>query len=399
MVAKRGKEGEGLGAFSGDAKAPGRRRPARPLLVVAGGLAAAGITACVLTTLADRPVDGAWHAEEEPAPVAEPCADVGHWGFRGGERLERCITAALADAALSPGDPAALSLAGDVLLYSGDRDALAAKYYEAALTARRWCTSRRAPAAENMLCISDFQSWVTALRRAGADAAVAEALASARMIPRMPSWSDPLQIPVNFDASLEARPFWSTSEIELARLLEEHAAEIQAELDAVLDAGRHFQRPAAAAGTLMLSGSWTELALKYDGRWHSACEEAMPRTCALLKGRPEISGFVPGRFNNVSVPFVKVYRQEPGTRLRPHYGMSNARLTAHLGLRAPPGASAGLRVGSESRTWRGSEVIVFDDSFEHEAWNRHSELPRYVLNVGFWHPGLHSLLEMPSLAA
>jgi aspartate beta-hydroxylase len=34
------------------------------------------------------------------------------------------------------------------------------------------------------------------------------------------------------------------------------------------------------------------------------------------------------------------------------------------------------------------KVIVFDDSFEHEAANEHCNHPRVVLVIDFWHPDL-----------
>jgi aspartyl/asparaginyl beta-hydroxylase (cupin superfamily) len=63
----------------------------------------------------------------------------------------------------------------------------------------------------------------------------------------------------------------------------------------------------------------------------------------------------------------------------------NTRLTCHLGLVVTPGSS--LRVGPEVVTWQEGKCLVFDDSFEHEAWNR-SDSERVVLLIQFWHPDL-----------
>ena len=75
----------------------------------------------------------------------------------------------------------------------------------------------------------------------------------------------------------------------------------------------------------------------------------------------------------------------PGTHIRPHHGMLNTRLICHVPLVAPPGC--GLRVGAETRTWHVGETLIFDDSFEHEAWNRGSET-RVVLLFEIWRPEL-----------
>jgi aspartate beta-hydroxylase len=44
-----------------------------------------------------------------------------------------------------------------------------------------------------------------------------------------------------------------------------------------------------------------------------------------------------------------------------------------------------IRVGDEIRTWETGKCIVFDDSFEHEVWNR-SKITRIVLIVDVWNP-------------
>ena len=42
-----------------------------------------------------------------------------------------------------------------------------------------------------------------------------------------------------------------------------------------------------------------------------------------------------------------------------------------------------LRVGNETRAWREGEVVLFDDSVEHEAWNQSKEL-RVVMIFDIW---------------
>ncbi|WP_194150403.1 aspartyl/asparaginyl beta-hydroxylase domain-containing protein [Sphingomonas oligophenolica] len=75
----------------------------------------------------------------------------------------------------------------------------------------------------------------------------------------------------------------------------------------------------------------------------------------------------------------------PGTHIQPHHGLLNTRLICHVPLIAPAGC--GLRVGAETRTWRPGETLIFDDSFEHEAWNRGTEA-RVVLLFEIWRPEL-----------
>jgi aspartyl/asparaginyl beta-hydroxylase (cupin superfamily) len=71
------------------------------------------------------------------------------------------------------------------------------------------------------------------------------------------------------------------------------------------------------------------------------------------------------------------------TRIPPHVGVYNARLTVHLPLIIPAGC--GLRVGAERREWTPGKAVVFDDAIEHEAWND-SDVPRAVLIFDTWNP-------------
>lgn len=78
-------------------------------------------------------------------------------------------------------------------------------------------------------------------------------------------------------------------------------------------------------------------------------------------------------------------RLAPGTHIQPHVGYTSAVLRCHLGLVVPDEGCA-LRVGEDTRTWAEGRCVVFDDTVEHEAWNR-SGSDRIVLLVDFLRPG------------
>jgi aspartate beta-hydroxylase len=84
----------------------------------------------------------------------------------------------------------------------------------------------------------------------------------------------------------------------------------------------------------------------------------------------------------------------PGTHLLPHRGVTNTRLVAHLPLMVPDDCA--LVVGGEEHRWREGKVVVFDDTYEHEAWNR-SMRTRVVLIFDLWSPYL-SEAERSALA-
>lgn len=75
----------------------------------------------------------------------------------------------------------------------------------------------------------------------------------------------------------------------------------------------------------------------------------------------------------------------PGTQLLPHRGVTNTRLVGHLPLIVPEDCA--LRVGGEVHAWQEGRVVVFDDTYEHEAWNRSSRT-RVILIFDLWHPAL-----------
>jgi len=97
-----------------------------------------------------------------------------------------------------------------------------------------------------------------------------------------------------------------------------------------------------------------------------------------------------------SVPLPKITDQSPmalfsklsaDTHIPPHNGLLNTRLICHLPLIVPENCGA-LRVGNEMREWVEGELLVFDDSIEHEAWNRSQE-ERVILLFEIWRPELN----------
>jgi ornithine lipid ester-linked acyl 2-hydroxylase len=90
-----------------------------------------------------------------------------------------------------------------------------------------------------------------------------------------------------------------------------------------------------------------------------------PETAKLIYSLPDII--------SCDYSFLK-----PGTHIMPHKGYTRMVLRCHLPLIVPPGGKCAIRVGDETREWKEGELMIFDDSFEHEAWNR-SENNRVVL--------------------
>lgn len=121
---------------------------------------------------------------------------------------------------------------------------------------------------------------------------------------------------------------------------------------------------------------WSVLFLWKHSRPDTANQARMPQTTMLLQSLPHLD--IPGRGPNAFIS-----RLAPRTRIPPHTGVTNARLTVHLPLIVPENCS--FRVGSDTREWLPGTAWVFDDTIEHEARND-SDRHRYILIFDIWHP-------------
>ncbi|HXA37558.1 MAG TPA: aspartyl/asparaginyl beta-hydroxylase domain-containing protein [Phenylobacterium sp.] len=90
---------------------------------------------------------------------------------------------------------------------------------------------------------------------------------------------------------------------------------------------------------------------------------------------------IPGRTPSILFSLLR-----PGMHIAPHHGFMNARYICHLPLIVPEGCA--MRVGSETRAWTEGRACVFDDSIEHEAWNRNPDQLRVVMIFDVWRPEL-----------
>ncbi|UPG72467.1 aspartyl/asparaginyl beta-hydroxylase domain-containing protein [Roseomonas gilardii subsp. gilardii] len=78
---------------------------------------------------------------------------------------------------------------------------------------------------------------------------------------------------------------------------------------------------------------------------------------------------------------------EPGKHLPPHRGPYNGVLRLHLGLIVPESKDdqLAIRVDKQVCHWQEGKALIFDDAYEHEAWN-HTDKTRVVLFVDFVKP-------------
>jgi aspartyl/asparaginyl beta-hydroxylase (cupin superfamily) len=198
-----------------------------------------------------------------------------------------------------------------------------------------------------------------------------------------------------FYPSLPHRQFFDTSEFDWVRRLQAAAPAISGELDAVLASESGLKPYVEADPTrpnkghkLLGDPNWSAFHLIENGAPVAGNANRCPATIAALVDLPipKIAGRSPMALFSVL---------KPHTHIPPHSGMLNTRLIVHLPLIVPEGCR--LRVGNDVRPVSAGQVMIFDDSIEHEAWNDSDET-RVILLFEIWRPEL-SAKERVALTA
>lgn len=216
----------------------------------------------------------------------------------------------------------------------------------------------------------------------GAAPRVAEAL-------RMLAGEQPLYVQqpsMFYFPGLAQRGFFDRAEFDWVPAVESATNAIRKELLALIDAASDRFGPYVTASPdrpppnnpLLDKPDWGAAWLWREGVVADGMADLCPQALAALAKAPQ--PVIPGR-----APLALFSRLTPGTHIAPHHGMLNTRLICHLPLIVPEGC--GLRVGAETRAWREGELTIFDDSFEHEAWNSGTS-DRTVLLFEIWRPDI-----------
>jgi len=116
--------------------------------------------------------------------------------------------------------------------------------------------------------------------------------------------------------------------------------------------------------------NWKVFTFQFFGIKHPLNCSLCPKTYDILSKIPEL----------ISADFSYLPAK---TKIKPHCGFTKMVLRAHLGLVIP--VDCGLRVGKEVKKWEEGKMLIFDDSFEHEAWNDSDE-DRFVLMLDIANP-------------
>jgi len=170
----------------------------------------------------------------------------------------------------------------------------------------------------------------------------------------------------SFDYRGEEPPVIEPVNFDWAKEIQVNADTIREELFAFLQS-RNLQ---SYFNSKMVSKpkSWKTISLKWWNLRIYKHQKHFPFTNSLINKFPSI----------VSCSFNLL---EPGSRILPHCGDTNAIYRCHFGLEVPAGLpDCGFKVKDQVRAWKNNEWLVFMDAYVHEAWNN-TDKERYILVV------------------
>ena len=161
-------------------------------------------------------------------------------------------------------------------------------------------------------------------------------------------------------SEVETTPFLAVDQFDWVAPLEAGFPAIRRELDAVLEYREdlpNFQDISTDQVSITDDDRWkTFFFFGYGFKSESNCARC-PETTRLLEAVP---GLTTAFFSILS----------PGKHIPPHRGPWRGVLRYHLALKIPePAGQCGISVGGEVAHWTEGRSLVFDDGYEHFAWN------------------------------
>ncbi|MGE0562683.1 MAG: aspartyl/asparaginyl beta-hydroxylase domain-containing protein [Flavobacteriales bacterium] len=176
--------------------------------------------------------------------------------------------------------------------------------------------------------------------------------------------------------------FYNTEGYGFLSEFKENYAQIKNELLAIIDKPIEVnnystwigERPDYLSNPIDKSVAWKTLTFRIFGIDYLPNKEYCPTIAKLIDKYPFI----------VTAEFSML---EPQTSIHPHTGFTNKLLRAHLGLIIPDGDAA-IKIVNDTKKWQNGEILLFDDSKVHEAWNRTDE--RRVVFMFDFEPNLNT---------
>jgi len=171
---------------------------------------------------------------------------------------------------------------------------------------------------------------------------------------------------------LRESPYWDPAEFPWATAFREGWTTIRDELHRFQERAEARQFSIVFPGNT--DGEWAALWVALYRDPEPGMAEAFPETLKLIDAIPR------------RAQWAGYSALAPGSRITPHYGPTNVKLRCHLGIELEEGKSH-LRVHDQPYDWKEGELVIFDDSYKHEASNEGTRR-RIVFIIDVMHPDL-----------
>lgn len=162
--------------------------------------------------------------------------------------------------------------------------------------------------------------------------------------------------------------YFDTARFPWVPEVEAYYPEIRREIQEALNAGKVHSIEEVVPRSydiLEQESQWKVTLLRYYGIDVEGVDKRFPITHEALS---KIPGLMTAAFSAL----------QPGASVPPHRGSFPGVLKVHLALIIPSRELCGITVEHETRSWDEGKIIIFDDTYLHEAWNNSDKI-RVVL--------------------
>ena len=172
----------------------------------------------------------------------------------------------------------------------------------------------------------------------------------------------------------EEPDFYDAEQFDWAKHLMDNWVTIREEMSPMIDEGQNsILKPYFEGALTFPPKNWKTESFFFWTRANRIMIDMFPKTYQIIK---QVPGLVSASINLL----------EPGSKIIPHYGDTNAIYRGHLGLKIPAALPlCGFRVQDETRPWEEGKFLIFLDAYTHEAFNN-SDQKRYILLLDVLRP-------------
>jgi len=150
-------------------------------------------------------------------------------------------------------------------------------------------------------------------------------------------------------------------------------------IDEIINEWNNFKQIKLTAGIPIDDISGEQRILNDDKKWKAVFIYGFDYYTNIgLECFPITTKIVKKWENDITLVFFSTL--EPEKHIPPHVGNNHGVVRTQIGIDIPDYSNTGLRIADKTVQLKNKELFIFDDTFEHEAWN-FGQLPRTVLII------------------